>query len=280
MMPWIRLLRPKHWLKNLMLLFPPFFGGELIFPGIFFHAFWPLAAFSLGASGMYIFNDIADIDRDALHPQKKNRPLPSGAIKTPQAYALGATCLLLSLWLAANVSFSFLLYLLAYQILIIGYSLWLKQVAVLDIFCVSIGFLLRLEAGGVAFTTAVSEWLFLTVFLLALFLATGKRLAEKKGLQKNNYKHRPVLEMYRAGFLEGVMFMTGSAVLVTYSIYVLERPRLIYTVPLCCLGLFRYMHRIWQGYSGEPVKILFKDPVICIIAILWLFYLMLSIYLH
>jgi len=261
-----------------MLIFPPFFGGIFFLPETLTHLTLPFVSFSLGASGMYIFNDIADLEKDKLHHSKKNRPLPAGKISKTSAFYLGTTVTLLSLILATQISWLFFLYLLAYQTLIICYSIWWKQIVILDIFCIAIGFLLRLEAGGAAFATPVSEWLFLTVFFLALFLGAGKRLAEKKSLRTNASAHRSVLSQYRTGFLESIMFMTGGTVLVTYSIYVIGRPFLIYTVPLCCLGLLRYLHRIWCGQSGDPMEILINDRIMLIISICWLLVISYSIY--
>ena len=227
---------------------------------------------------MYVLNDIIDLEKDKLHHSKKDRPLPAGKISKISAACLGAAVLIFSLTLATQISWLFFLYLLAYQVLIICYSLWWKQIVILDIFCIAIGFLLRLEAGGAAFATPVSEWLFLTVFFLALFLGAGKRLAEKKSLRTNASAHRSVLSQYRTGFLESIMFMTGGTVLVTYSIYVIGRPFLIYTVPLCCLGLLRYLHRIWCGQSGDPMEILINDRIMLIISFCWLLIISYSIY--
>ncbi len=276
---YIALLRPRHWLKNLMLFFPPFFGGVLLAPETIRQGFWPFVAFCLGASAVYVCNDLLDADRDARHPDKKNRPLPAGIITKSRATTLGCLLAAAGLGTAVTISWQFALFLLAYQLLMTAYSLWLKQVAVLDVFCIAAGFLIRLEAGGIVFGIPVSRWLFLTVFLLALFLAIGKRLAEKKGLAAQAEQHRPILARYPPGFLEGSMFMTGAAVLVSYSMYVIDRYYLVYTVPLCCLGLLRYLHRIWLGKKGDPVDVLLKDPVITAIAFLWMLLISVAIYL-
>jgi len=279
-MHWFNILRPRHWVKNLMLLFPPFFGGVLFSSVTTSHIYIPLIAFSLGASGMYILNDIIDLERDKLHHSKKNRPLPSGTISKSSAMRYGIVITICSLILAVQVSWLFLLFLIFYQMLIICYSLWWKQVVILDIFCIATGFLLRLQAGGAAFNVVVSEWLFLTVFFLALFLGAGKRLAEKNTLLNDAPAHRSVLSQYQSGFLESIMFMTGGTVMVTYSIYVIGRPLLIYTVPLCCLGLLRYLHRIWCGQSGDPMEILINDRIMLIISLVWISIISYSIYIR
>lgn len=275
---YITLLRPRHWLKNLMLFFPPFFGGVLLAPATIRQGFWPFVAFCLGASAVYVCNDLLDADRDARHPDKQNRPLPAGLITKSRAAALGCSLAAAGLGTAATISWQFALFLLAYQLLMTAYSLWLKQVAVLDVFCIATGFLIRLEAGGIVFGIPVSRWLFLTVFLLALFLAIGKRLAEQRGLAAQAEQHRPILARYPPGFLEGGMFMTGAAVLVTYSIYVIDTQYLVYTVPLCCFALLKYLYRVWLGQNGNPVDTLIHDPVILLCSLLWLAAIVMSIY--
>jgi 4-hydroxybenzoate polyprenyltransferase len=140
-----------------------------------------------------------------------------------------------------------------------------------DIFCISAGFLLRLQAGGAAFNVVISEWLFLSVFLLSVFLSTGKRLAEKQRLGVAACHHRKALLAYPEGFLEGVLNMTGGAVLVTYTMYVISRHSalLVYTVPLCCFGLLRYILRVKTGKGGDPTESLTKDVPLLLVGMAW-----------
>ena len=147
----------------------------------------------------------------------------------------------------------------------------LKDIVILDLFCISAGFLLRLQAGGVAFNVAISGWLFLSVFLLSLFLSAGKRLAEKQRLGDTATDHRMALIGYPQGFLEGTMYMTGGSVLVTYSMYALTRHSslLLYSVPLCSFGLLRYIFRIRSGKSGDPTDSLVRDVPLLIVGMVW-----------
>jgi 4-hydroxybenzoate polyprenyltransferase len=154
----------------------------------------------------------------------------------------------------------------------------LKHYPILDIFCIAAGFLLRLQAGGETFAVTISDWLFLSVFLLALFLGTGKRLSEKNMLGDKAVIHRKSLLAYPAGFLEGVMYLTGGSVLVTYTMYVITRHSLVYTVPLCCFGLLRYMLRVQQGLSGDPTDSLIKDLPLFSVGLLWVIMIGLGIY--
>ncbi|MGD0586215.1 MAG: decaprenyl-phosphate phosphoribosyltransferase, partial [Oryzomonas sp.] len=267
---YLALLRPTQWLKNLMIFFPPFLGGTLtsvVRPA----ALIPFASFCLASSATYILNDLLDIENDRNHPDKRLRPLPSGRISSASAGMLAFALSLVALGLAWLVSTSFLLFLLIYGLVSCAYSIKLKEYALIDIFCISAGFLLRLEAGGAAFGVTISEWLFLSVFLLAIFLCTGKRLSEKNRLGATAANHRKALATYPEGFLNGTMYMTGSAVLVTYTLYVITRHSavLIYSVPLCCFGLLRYILRVQSGKGGDPTESLLRDMPLFIVGIAW-----------
>lgn len=162
-------------------------------------------------------------------------------------------------------------YVVVYVLLSLSYSFHLKDYPIVDIFCISSGFLLRLMAGGYVFNVIVSEWLFLCVFLLSIFLSAGKRLSEKIYQTKSDIICRNVLIKYPDGFLDGLLYMTGASVLVTYSIYVINKHSLLllYTVPLCSFGLFRYILRVKNGVSGDPTESLTKDVPLFIVGLLW-----------
>ncbi len=266
---YIKLLRPTQWLKNLLLLFPPFLGGMILNVGMIEKGLVPICAFCLASSATYIFNDILDAANDSLHPRKKSRPIPSGLVNKTSAAILASCLFTASIILAVQVSQGFLFYLLIYAAVVAVYSLKLKEFPIIDLFCISAGFLFRLQAGGEAFGVAISEWLFLSVFLLSIFLSTGKRLYEKNSLGDNAGNHRKSLLLYPPGFLDGTMYMTGSAVLVTYTMYVISRHTLIYTVPLCCFGLLRYILRVKSGLGGDPTESLLKDGTLLVVGILW-----------
>lgn len=268
--PYIQLLRPKQWLKNLMLLFPPLFAGVLFTPTFLHNLFIPFLTFCLASSANYAINDALDAEKDACHPVKKNRPIPSGAISIRTAFTLGTSLFIVAIIMGLTISIPFLFILLGYVLLSSAYSFWLKNIPVVDIFCVSAGFLLRLHAGGTAFNIPISDWLFLTVFLLSIFLSLGKRIAEKQLLQNECAHHRPVLEEYPLNFLHGTMYMTGATVLVTYAMYVVVHPGLLYTIPLCCFGLFRYMYRVIKDSNGDPTDALLHDKILVAVSLLWL----------
>lgn len=267
--PWIKLLRPKQWLKNLMLLFPPFLGGQLVGASIWADSIAPLAVFCLASSATYVFNDLLDADRDAVHPKKRHRPLANGQLSRKSASFLMVGMVFLSGYGAVMISGRFLSLVLGYGVVTCLYSIKLKDVAVVDLFCIAAGFLFRLEAGGEAFNVAISDWLFLSVFLLSLFLSIGKRLGEKICLGESAGEHRESLVSYSDSYLQGAMFMTGAVVLVTYTMYVVSQHALIYTVPLCAFGLMRYVLRIESGKSGDPTESLLRDGPLFSVSFMW-----------
>lgn len=279
-LPYIRLLRPVQWLKNLMLLFPPFLGGTLFQDDFLIRITLPLASFCLASSATYIINDLADCSADKAHPVKKFRPLSSGDASFAASLWLTGTILVASIFLAASVSGTFLGLLLGYLAVSTLYSFCLKNYALIDLFCIASGFIIRLLAGGEAFGVIISEWLFLTVFLLALFLSTGKRYGEKRFLGKQAGHHRKALSAYPDGFLDGLLFMTGSAVLVTYTMYVISRHSslLLSSVPLCCFGLMRYIMRVQSGKGGDPTESLIRDLPLLVVGLSWAVLVGLGIY--
>jgi decaprenyl-phosphate phosphoribosyltransferase len=271
-------MRPRQWLKNLMLFFPPFFCGAFSDVSVLLRGIVPFIAFCSASGAMYIINDLVDREQDVLHPDKRNRPIASGHVSMPLAKLLATINVAVAIILSLLISMPFLFYLSMYFLISIFYSLKFKQLPILDIFCVASGFILRLLAGGEAFYVHISEWLFLLVFLLAIFLSAGKRLGESRVLGKGARFHRSSLKRYPKGLLEGILYLTGSAVLVTYIFFSLPRYPLVYTVPLCTFGLFRYIYRVKSHLSGDPTDSLLGDLPLFITAVLWVVMVSWSIY--
>ena len=275
------LLRPQQWLKNLLLLFSPFLGGTLLQIDSFAALVLPLLSFSAGASAVYIINDLMDIKQDIHHPLKRLRPLPAGVISKMTALGIALFLAMLALLCGFFVSGAFLTFLLIYLIISVAYSWQLKTVPIVELFCVVSGFLLRLSAGGVAFNVPISDWLFLSVFLLALYLIAGKRFGEIRNVTGEPPELiRPVLASYPEGFLLGCMYLSGAAVLMTYTMYVLVHPMLVYTVPLCCFGLLAYLLRVLSGKGGDPTRALLRDPFIFLVGAIWTLLVGWSIYIR
>lgn len=265
----IRLIRPKQWIKNLMVFFPPFLSGSLFHEGMLVKGVVPFIAFCCASSVSYIYNDIQDQSQDALHPRKQKRPLTTGEVSVGSAFILLLVLLLAALLLGYSVSPLFLLYIVIYLAMSGAYSMLLKHLPIFDIFSISFGFVLRLYGGGEAFGVYVSDWLFLSVFLLSLFLSVGKRYSEQQMLAESAGVHRRSLNAYPEGFLDSAMYLSGSAVLITYAMYAITRPLMVYTVPLCVFGLLRYLMHIKSGGEGDPAETLLKDPTLLVVGILW-----------
>jgi len=278
LIPLIKIVRPKQWIKNLMVFFPPFLSGALAHSGMAAKGLVPFLVFCCASSATYIFNDLQDRAQDALHPRKKSRPLVTGEITVRTAKGLLVVLLLSSILLGWSVSWLFLLYVVIYLLLSLAYSMRLKHLPIFDVFCISFGFVLRLYGGGEAFGVYISDWLFLSVFLLSLFLSVGKRYSEQCILGTAAGEHRRSLDAYPEGFLESAMYLSGAAVLITYSMYAISTPLMVYTVPLCVFGLLRYLMRIKAGGEGDPAETLLKDTTLLIVGILWAIMVGFSVY--
>ncbi|GFO64376.1 decaprenyl-phosphate phosphoribosyltransferase [Geomonas paludis] len=272
------MLRPTQWLKNLMLFFPLVLSGQLLTQDVVVRGGLAFVSFCLVSSAGYVFNDLLDRERDTFHPKKSNRPIPSGKVSAQGAALCGAVLLAAGIAIASRFPAGVWWLILSYIGVTLSYSLIFKSVALMDLFCISAGFLIRLYAGAEAFAIPISPWLFLTVFLLAIFLSTGKRLGESFSLGDAAGDHRASLAGYPPGFLAGTMYMTGSAVLVTYTMYVVSRPRLVYTVPLCLFGLLRYTIRVASGANGDPTDSLLKDWVLFLVSLAWAAVVIWSVY--
>lgn len=271
-------LRLKQWLKNLMVLFPPLLSGGFLPMVMVARGVVPFFAFCLASSATYLFNDVVDRKRDAAHPSKSRRPIAAGQVSVGEALFLCFALLAGSVVLCLLVSGTFLLYVTIYVVVSVAYSLVLKDIAILDVFCIALGFVLRLYAGGEAFGVLISDWLFLTVFLLAIFLSFGKRYSEMHALGDVASSHRKTLEEYEPDFLKSALYLSGASVLVTYSMYAIARPMMVYTVPLCMFGLLRYLMRIQKGETGDPTESLLKDFPLFMTGLVWIFLVVWSIY--
>jgi len=262
-------MRPRQWVKNLLLLFPPFFGGKILDPTVLTTLVPSFLAFSFAASTGYILNDIADRAADQHHAEKKNRPIARGEIPVAVAYVIAAVLYVASMFFALAMSRHFEGYVILYILITALYTYYFKNIVIIDLFFISFGFIIRVLAGGEAFHTTVSGWLFLTVFIVSIFLSSGKRLGELIILQEEAGNHRQSLSHYSVSFLEGVLWFSASATLVTYALYTLEHHNgLFYTVPLTAFGLMRYIYIVKQG-KGDPTEALLMDSQIVSVGILW-----------
>ena len=221
----------------------------------------------------YIFNDYRDIGLDRNHPIKSvQRPLASGAISKKQALILGIVLFSAMLTLLIfNKSPNLSIVIFAYLLLNIGYSIILKNYAVIDIFCVSVGFVLRVYAGAVAISVPVSPWMFITTLAVALFIAASKRKHELHHLDKAIGPTRKVLKKYSTGSINRFVGAAAVLTLVFYSLFVVtSKENLMLTVPLVMFGLFRYWYVCEHFEKGEsPAEAIFTDKQLLACAVMW-----------
>ena len=284
------LIRPQQWIKNGFVLIPMFFGGRLLNADDAIASVVTFFAFSCAASAIYCFNDIVDVDADRRHPVKCRRPIASGAVSVPTAYALMAVLALLSALLlfflpqragetAGIVAFYFLLNM--------AYCLWLKRHAIIDVCTVAFGFVLRILAGGMACDVAVSNWLVLMTFLLALFLSFAKRRDDVLRMNETGEPPRRNTIRYNITFVNQAITVTGTVTLVCYIMYTVSpevvsrfhAPHLYLTSIFVLVGLLRYMQlTVVDEVSGDPTKILLRDRFTQAIVVAWIMAFLLIIY--
>ena len=271
-------LRPRQWVKNLFVFAGVIFSQQLVTPRI-----WPaLAAFAIfcGLSGaIYLFNDVADADKDRLHPSKRRRPIASGALPLGAAIGAGVVLLVGGLAAAFRLSPSFGLVALVYGALLTAYSVWLKHVVIVDVLTVAAGFVLRAVAGAVAVDVEISGWLLICTILIALFLALGKRRHEYRSLTGGAAAHRPILADYSEGFLDQMISVVTASTVTTYALYTMSpetvakfHTRLLpLTLPFVLYGIFRYLYLLYRrDLGGNPSDLLVTDRGLLLDALLWM----------
>lgn len=255
---YILLLRPRQWIKNLFVLVGILFSGKFFDTLLLIDALILTVSFIFAASSVYILNDIVDADADRLHPEKKNRPIASGAIPITHAYGLLITTIILSLALAITVSTVPTLIVLAYIIMNIFYSFYLKYIPILDVFVISTGFIMRVLVGTYGIGITPSNWLILCTFMLTLFLGFSKRRAELL-LTGDSANTRNVLKYYRRPFLDHAMTVTVGGTLLSYALYTMSpetilrhgTENLLYTIFPVTYALFRFYFIIDSGITKD-----------------------------
>lgn len=276
----ITLLRPQQWLKNFFVFTPLFFDRRIAD----WHYAWPcivaFLVFCLTASGIYCLNDIRDAKADSRHPVKRWRPVASGRVGRGTAYAMMAVAWATAFALVAI----FALYPLASTLLLyiamnIAYCLKLKQMALLDVLIIAMGFVMRIVAGSQASGIALSPWIVITTFLLALFLALAKRRDDVVIFQTSGIKVRKNVERYDLVFLNLAVAMVGSATIVCYMLYtispdVVERlgcPHLYATSIFVLAGILRYMQLAFASNKcGSPTRVLLHDCGLQLCVVGWI----------
>ncbi|MCW5960581.1 MAG: decaprenyl-phosphate phosphoribosyltransferase [Pyrinomonadaceae bacterium] len=274
-------MRPHQWVKNLFIFAPLLFGRKLADPSAVANSALAFAVFCCIASGLYIINDIIDAEDDRSHPEKRLRPISSGALPIPVAILASISLTAAGFWIAASIRWSVFLVAAAYFLLTLTYCLVLKKIMILDGMTISAGFVLRIIGGAFAIGVLPTHWLIACAFLLALFLAFTKRRQEILMLDKTAGEHRKTLEEYSVGYLDQVNTILISAVLVCYALYTVapetvsrfETTSLIYGTVFVIYGMLRYMVLIKSpDYGGNPSRMLLKDKPLLLTVAGWAIY--------
>ena len=265
----------KQWTKNFVIFAVCFFAWGDAEQGLR-EVPWQVArlatmgffVFCLVSSAVYVFNDVRDREADRNHPVKRRRPFASGALGVRQGIVVGVLLLLAGLVGAAGLGWEFFACVAAYLLLQVGYTLFLKRVALLDVVVIALGFVLRAAAGAAVVHARISPWLLGCTFLLALFLALCKRRHEKRLLGAEGGTHRQALAGYSGPMLDVMVMAVAAAVVVCYGLYTLlpdTRERfgtnwLWLTIPCVALGVGRYLWLVYKGNAGNaPEKVLLTD---------------------
>ena len=286
MPPLLKALRPSQWIKNLIVLAAYFFArwdpsqkAYVTAPGAVWRVLGAALLFCLVSSAIYLINDIRDVDADRAHPVKRRRPIAAGEVGIGTAWVMALALLLVGLGGAFVLSASFSLLACGYVALQLAYTFGLKRVALLDVFMIATGFVMRAIAGALVIDVRISPWLLLCTFLLALFLGLCKRRHEKRLLADSDaQQHREALSGYEEKLLDMLIGIAGAATVVAYAIYTLS-PETVnrfgtsglgLTIPFVVFGVFRYLDLVYRHeQGGRPEKVLLTDRTLIATVLLY-----------
>lgn len=283
----IKAMRPQQWVKNVIIYAALVFDGKLFDPRLFGRVTLVFVIFCMVSSSVYLMNDLVDIEKDRQHPRKRARPLPSGQL-SPRLAAVAAVILAVT-----GVAGAFLLdpliggVVILYLLQNVAYSFYLKNIVIIDVMILSLGFLLRVLAGAIAAdVTNFSPWLYVCVGLLALFLGFGKRRHEIVLLEGDAAAHRSSLGQYNLALLDQIIGIVTTSTVVAYTLYSFEAQtaivgggRMLLTVPFVLYFVFRYLYLIHvEKQGGAPDELLLKDRALLINSGLWALAVVVLIY--
>lgn len=288
----LRSLRPRQWVKNLLVFVAPAAAGTLSHGATVGRAFAAFAIFSAVASGMYLVNDVLDAEADRLHPEKRHRPVAAGHISIAHALALGGLLVaagLVGSWFVAG--WRLLVVMVVYGCISAAYSLWIKYVAVVELASVASGFVLRAIAGGVAAHVPLSDWFLAVTSFSAAFIVTGKRFAEHKRLGDDRESHRPVLREYTPSFLQSTLTLTATAAVTTYCLWAFDRSgtgllshpshNVVWTqltvVPFA-IAILHVLRVLDAGGGSAPEELALRDHWLHVFGAVWLLFFLIGIY--
>jgi 4-hydroxybenzoate polyprenyltransferase len=270
-------MRPKQWTKNVFLLAALVFDKKLFAPDFLFRALLAFGLFCAISSAVYLINDLVDMEKDRQHPAKRNRPLASGELAPPVAAAAAVVLIIVSLLVAYLLDRPFAVVATAYLLLMILYSFLLKNIVIVDVLTVAVGFVLRVAAGVVVVqATRFSPWLYFCTVFGALFIAISKRRHELVLLNENANAHRTIFDEYNVPLLDEMIRMVTASTAMAYSLYTFSASNLpqnhamMLTIPFVLYGLFRYMYLVHiSGEGGAPEELVLKDKPLLLTVVLW-----------
>ncbi len=290
LLPVIRIVRPRQWVKNFFVFIPLFFGGQMSNTALLLDALTTFVAFSLAASSIYCLNDIVDVEADRQHPVKCHRPIASGQVSVSAAYALMAIMLILSMTVCPMLkgrSMAVGAVVLGYWIMNIAYCVWLKNFAIIDVCLIAFGFVLRILAGGLATAIEPSNWLVLMTFLLTLFLSFAKRRDDVLRMEATGKPPRKNTIRYNLTFINQAITISASITLVCYIMYTVSpevtarfNSHYIYLTTIFVLvGLLRYIQiAVVDKQSGDPTKVILRDRFTQLVVLAWMVSFLFIIY--
>lgn len=264
-------MRPNQWYKNLVIFIGIVFSLNLLNFNLWINVISAFITFCLLSGSIYIINDYRDVEKDRNHPTKCTRPLAFGSLKASYALLFSISFIIIALGLAYLVNISFFIVSLAFFVLIMIYSVFLKEIILVDIMVIASGFVLRAIAGCAAISVFVSPWLIICTFLLALFLALGKRRHELVLLKGKASNHRKTLDGCSTEMLDQMTNITTSALVMSYSLYTFFAKDIyvMLTIPLAFYGVFKYLFLVHAHNLGGEPEMLFKDKGMVINMTLW-----------
>ena len=265
--PYIHQMRPRQYAKNLFIFVPLFFDRQLFNMRSLLITFLGFITLCILSSGVYVLNDIVDVEADRNHPQKKYRPIASGKISIRNAKIFCVILFVIAFVMGFFINKKFFMLCVLMTLINIAYSFKLKHIPLIDVITIGILFLIRVYSGAVLIEVKIfSPWLYIVTFMLALYLGFGKRRAELASLQGTENTTRPVLEGYTIPFLDQLISIISAVIIISYTLYTFSGPavpdnnRMMLTIPFVIYGIFRYLYLIQVKHQGgAPEEVLFSD---------------------
>ena len=274
----LKALRPKQWVKNIFAFGAVVFAQRLTDISALLATVQAFVGFAMVSSSIYLINDTLDYEQDRLHPIKRNRPIAAGHVKRSTAAALSVVLVVAGLTVGWRLNIDTVTVLAVYYVTNLAYSTKLKHVALVDVFIIAFGFLLRVVAGATAIAAPISAWLLVTSFFLALFMAFGKRRGELDTLGDKAAEHRANLANVTVGFVDQALSALTAMTVMSYALYTIDpgvtarlgTDALVLTVPLVLFGVLRYLHQIQLGNGGSPTNLVLTDRSVQLNGLIWL----------